>query len=192
MKQATTAQKAEILSRALPYIQRYTGKTVVVKYGGNAMTDDELKAAVMGDIVLLSLVGVKVVLVHGGGPEITALLKKMGKESKFIDGLRYTDEETRDAVQMVLNRTNAEYIAAMFGAEADDWRGKKITMESQMVQCGRDKVPGIRVGGSPELAEKVYARGNKARKIGETWLVPTGAPKPSVEQIAAELGADEA
>ena len=102
MTNATTAQKADILSQALPYIQKYNNKTVVVKYGGNAMLDDELKAAVMGDIVLLSCIGIKVVLVHGGGPEISGMLKKIGKESKFINGLRYTDEETRDVAQMVL------------------------------------------------------------------------------------------
>ncbi len=108
----TTAQKAEILSRALPYIQKYTGKTVVVKYGGNAMTNAELKEAVMGDIVLLSCIGIKVVLVHGGGPEITSLLKKIGKESKFINGLRYTDEETRDVAQMVLaGKLNKDLVA---------------------------------------------------------------------------------
>lgn len=112
MTQTTTAQKAEILSQALPYIQKYTGKTVVVKYGGNAMTNNELKAAVMGDIVLLSCIGIKVVLVHGGGPEITTLLKKVGKESKFINGLRYTDEETRDIAQMVLaGKLNKDLVA---------------------------------------------------------------------------------
>ncbi len=102
MTNATTAQKADILSQALPYIQKYNGKTVVVKYGGNAMLDNELKSAVMRDIVLLSCIGIKVVLVHGGGPEISGMLKKIGKESKFINGLRYTDEETRDVAQMVL------------------------------------------------------------------------------------------
>lgn len=112
MAQTTTAQKAEILSQALPYIQKYNGKTVVVKYGGNAMTNDELKEAVMGDIVLLSCIGIKVVLVHGGGPEITGLLKKIGKESKFINGLRYTDEETRDVAQMVLaGKLNKDLVA---------------------------------------------------------------------------------
>ena len=112
MTQTTTAQKAEILSRALPYIQKYNGKTVVVKYGGNAMTNNELKEAVMGDIVLLSCIGIKVVLVHGGGPEITGLLKKIGKESKFINGLRYTDEETRDVAQMVLaGKLNKDLVA---------------------------------------------------------------------------------
>ena len=98
----TNAQRAEVLTQALPYIQKYTDKIIVVKYGGNAMINDELKDAVMGDIVLLSLIGIKVVLVHGGGPEITNMLKMIGKESKFVNGLRVTDKETVDIVQMVL------------------------------------------------------------------------------------------
>lgn len=96
------AQRAQVLIHALPYIQKYTNKIIVVKYGGNAMISDELKDAVMGDIVLLSLIGIKVVLVHGGGPEITNMLKMIGKESKFVNGLRVTDKETVDIVQMVL------------------------------------------------------------------------------------------
>lgn len=98
----TNAQRAEVLTQALPYIQKYYGKTVVIKYGGNAMINEELKQQVMEDIVLLSLIGVKVVLVHGGGPEITDMLKKIGKESVFVDGLRVTDKETAEVVQMVL------------------------------------------------------------------------------------------
>lgn len=98
----STADRAQVLTQALPYIKQYSGKTVVIKYGGNAMTSDELKSAVMEDIVLLSTVGIKVVLVHGGGPEINEMLGKVGKESKFINGLRYTDAETMDIVQMVL------------------------------------------------------------------------------------------
>lgn len=94
--------RAGILVEALPYIQEYAGKIIVVKYGGNAMINEELKQAVIRDIVLLNLVGIRVVLVHGGGPEISELLKKTGKESKFVKGLRYTDEEVMDAVQMVL------------------------------------------------------------------------------------------
>ena len=94
--------KAEILVQALPYIQEYYNKIVVIKYGGNAMISDELRDTMMTDIVLLSLVGIKVVLVHGGGPEITKMLEKIGKESKFVNGLRYTDEETSEVVQMVL------------------------------------------------------------------------------------------
>lgn len=94
--------RASILSDALPYIQKYSNKVIVVKYGGNAMTNDTLKQAVMSDIVLLSAIGMKIVLVHGGGPEINDMLKRVGKESKFVNGLRYTDEETVEIVQMVL------------------------------------------------------------------------------------------
>ena len=95
----SNAQRAEVLTQALPYIKRYNGKTVVVKYGGNAMINDQLKEQVMEDIVLLSLVGVKVVLVHGGGPEISDLMSRLGKKPEFVDGLRVTDKET---VEMVL------------------------------------------------------------------------------------------
>lgn len=98
----TNAQRAEVLTQALPYIQKYYNKTVVIKYGGNAMINEELKQQVMEDIVLLHLIGVKVVLVHGGGPEITDMLSRIGKESKFVDGLRVTDKETAEVVQMVL------------------------------------------------------------------------------------------
>lgn len=96
------SQRAQVLIQALPYIKKYCNKIIVVKYGGNAMINEELKEAVMGDIVLLSLIGIKVVLVHGGGPEITEMLGKVGKKSEFIDGLRVTDKETVDIVQMVL------------------------------------------------------------------------------------------
>ncbi len=95
-------ERAQVLVQALPYIKKYAGETVVVKYGGNAMVNDELKDAVMSDIVLMQLVGINVVLVHGGGPEINAMLGKIGKESKFIGGMRYTDEETVGIVQQVL------------------------------------------------------------------------------------------
>lgn len=98
----SNSQRAKVLIEALPYIQDYNGKIVVVKYGGNAMINEELKRAVMGDIVLLSLIGVKVVLVHGGGPEISDMLGKIGKKSEFKNGLRVTDKETAEVVQMVL------------------------------------------------------------------------------------------
>ncbi|MBE6625283.1 MAG: acetylglutamate kinase [Ruminococcaceae bacterium] len=98
----TNAHRAEVLTQALPYIQKYYGKSVVVKYGGNAMINEHLKEQVMEDIVLLHLIGVKVVLVHGGGPEITDMLKRIGKESVFHNGLRVTDKETAEVVQMVL------------------------------------------------------------------------------------------
>ncbi len=106
--------RSEILIQALPYIQKYNNKIIVIKYGGNAMVDEKLKNAVMTDLVLLSLVGIKVVLVHGGGPEINDMLKKTGKESKFVDGLRYTDEETMDIVQMVLaGKVNKDLVALL-------------------------------------------------------------------------------
>ncbi|MDR2798557.1 MAG: acetylglutamate kinase [Treponema sp.] len=96
------ADQAAVLVHALPYIQRYQGKTMVVKYGGNAMIHADLKAAVMQDVILMSCVGIRTVLVHGGGPEIEAMLQALGKESRFVRGLRYTDEETMEIVQMVL------------------------------------------------------------------------------------------
>jgi len=103
--------KAQVLTEALPYIQKYHGKTVVVKYGGNAMLSDGLRDAVISDIVLLSCVGINVVLVHGGGPEITDMLAKLGKESRFINGLRYTDAESISVVQMVLaGKTNKDLV----------------------------------------------------------------------------------
>ena len=98
----SNAQRAEVLTAALPYIKKYSGKTVVIKYGGNAMINETLKQQVMEDIALLWLIGVKVVLVHGGGPEINETMKRFGKEAKFVDGLRVTDKETVDIVQMVL------------------------------------------------------------------------------------------
>lgn len=98
----SNAQRAEVLTQALPYIKRYTGKIVVIKYGGNAMINEDLKKQVMEDIALLWLIGVRVVLIHGGGPEISEVMSKLGKKPEFIDGLRVTDKETIDIVQMVL------------------------------------------------------------------------------------------
>ena len=95
-------QRVQVITEALPYIKKYYNKIIVVKYGGNAMINEELKEAVMGDLVLLALIGIKVVLVHGGGPEITEMLSKIGKKSEFVNGLRVTDKETVDIVQMVL------------------------------------------------------------------------------------------
>lgn len=120
--------RANVMVEALPYLQKYNNKVVVVKYGGNAMTNDRLKQAVMQDIVLLSLVGIKVVLVHGGGPEINDMLGKIGKESKFVNGLRYTDEETIDIVQMVLaGKVNKDLVSMLESHE-----GKAIGL------CGLD------------------------------------------------------
>ena len=111
---ASHAQQAKTLVEALPYIQKFTGKTIVVKYGGNAMISEELRKAVMSDIILLSLVGIRVVVVHGGGPEISDMLKKIGHESKFVDGLRYTDETTMDVVQSILcGKVNKNLVAQL-------------------------------------------------------------------------------
>ena len=98
----SNSERAQVLAAALPYIRKYNGKVIVVKYGGNAMINEELKQQVMEDIVLLHLIGVKIVLVHGGGPEISDLMQRLGMEPKFVDGLRVTDKETVDLVQMVL------------------------------------------------------------------------------------------
>lgn len=109
--QLDNAQRAKVLTQALPYIQKYNGKIVVIKYGGNAMIDEQLKQQVMEDIILLQLIGVKTVLVHGGGPEITSMMQKLGKETQFVDGLRVTDKESASIAQMVLSgKVNKELV----------------------------------------------------------------------------------
>ena len=126
--------KAEVLSEALPYIQRFHGKTIVIKYGGNAMISEKLKDSVMRDIVLLSLIGVQVVLVHGGGPEITDMLQKLGKQTQFVDGLRVTDAETADVVQMVLAGKINKTLVNLIGQKG----GRAIGLsgiDGQMIQA---------------------------------------------------------
>ena len=126
-------QMALLFSEATPYIQKYHGKTLVIKYGGNAMVNDDLKLAVMNDLVTLTLLGVRVVLVHGGGPAINRMLKKVGKESKFVGGLRYTDEETMGIVQQVLaGQVNKDLVALLKG------RGVGLCgMDGHMIMCKR-------------------------------------------------------
>ena len=142
------AQRAQVLVHALPYIQKYTNKIIVVKYGGNAMLNEELKSAVMNDIVLLSLIGIKVVLVHGGGPEISETLKAMGKTSAFVEGRRVTDEETVDVVQMVLAGKINKDLVALFGS-----------MDSNAIGlCGID---GKLIEAEPLNAELGYVGGVK-------------------------------
>ena len=117
----TIQQWSQVLVEALPYFKNWVGKVVVVKYGGNAMLNEELKQAVMEDIVLLNTIGIKVVLVHGGGPEINKMLEKVGKESKFVDGLRYTDEETMEIVQMVLTgKLNKDIVGILLQKSGKD------------------------------------------------------------------------
>ena len=134
-------QKANVLSQALPYIQKYSGKTVVIKYGGNAMINEELKNTVIRDIVLLNCVGIKVVVIHGGGPEINEYLKRIGKKSEFVNGLRVTDEETINIVQMVLaGKVNKDIVSlidknagkavGLCGIDANLLKAKKIELQN--------------------------------------------------------------
>ena len=144
MDKISNTDKSQILIDALPYIQRYSNKVVVVKYGGNAMTNKELKDAVMTDIVLLSLVGIKVVLVHGGGPEINDMLKKLNIESRFINGLRYTDDATIDVVKMVLagkvNKELVQLLAQHNGSAVGlcGIDGEMLTAEKKTTDDGQD------------------------------------------------------
>ena len=159
----SNSQRAEVLVQAMPNIQHYTGSIVVVKYGGNAMINEELKQQVMEDIVLLHLIGVKVVLVHGGGPEITETMKRMGKESVFVDGLRVTDKETVDIVQMVLagkiNKTLVNLLAVK-GGRAIGISGMDASLISAKVKDPRlgyvGEVTGVNVTSILDLLEKGY------------------------------------
>lgn len=136
MESITNFQRAEVLTQALPYIQKYNGKVVVVKYGGSAMINESLKQQVMEDIILLHLIGVKVVLVHGGGPEINDTLKQLGKQAEFYNGLRVTDKETVDVVQMVLaGKVNKELVKLleMKGGKAIGLSG----IDGGMIKCAK-------------------------------------------------------
>ncbi|MBC8536883.1 acetylglutamate kinase [Feifania hominis] len=144
--------KAGVLVQALPYIQRYTNKTIVVKYGGNAMVSGELKDAVISDIVLLSLVGIHVVLVHGGGPEISQMLDKIGKQSRFVNGLRYTDAETMDIVQMVLSgKVNKDLVSLIQkkGGSAVGLCG----LDGSLIQAKKLEEPGVDYGYVGEITD---------------------------------------
>ncbi|MBQ7526047.1 MAG: acetylglutamate kinase [Abditibacteriota bacterium] len=126
-----TATQADVLIKALPYIQKYYGKTVVIKYGGNAMIDDDLKQSVIRDVVLMHYVGMKVILIHGGGPDITAAMKKMGKEPEFVNGRRVTDAETMEIVEMVLaGKTNKGIVSIInnMGGKAVGLSGKDASL----------------------------------------------------------------
>jgi len=162
-------ERAKILAQALPYIQKYNRKTIVIKYGGNAMTNEELKRAVMTDIVLLPLVGINVVLVHGGGPEINDMLNKVGKESKFIKGLRYTDEETMDIVQMVLcGKVNKELVSLITSQG-----GRAVGL------CGFD--------GGMLTAEKLCDDGTDYGYVGEITHVDTSIITDIIEDNAVPV-----
>ena len=191
-------KKAGILIEALPYIQKFSGKTVVIKYGGNAMINPELKEAVMNDIVLMQLVGVNVVLVHGGGPEISGMLKKIGKESRFVGGMRYTDAETMDIVQQVLaGKVNKDLVQLL-----ENTGGKAVGLcglDGSMLKA--DKLPAAEdlgfVGEIREVNTKIV---EDAIASGYTPVISTVAAgyhgevyninaDVAAARIAAELGA---
>ena len=167
--------RSKILIDALPHIQRYNGKIVVVKYGGNAMTNEALKQAVMSDIVLLSLVGIKVVLVHGGGPEINDMLRRLNIESKFIGGLRYTDKETVDVVKMVLaGKVNKELVALLAEHQGSDV-GDIVSVNTKPI------LDALNGGYVPVIATVASS------KSGQTYNVNADT---AAARIAAELKAE--
>ena len=188
-----------MLIDALPYIQKYNNKIVVVKYGGNAMTNDDLKQAVMSDIVLLSLVGVKVVLVHGGGPEINDMLKRLNIESKFIGGLRYTDKETIDVVKMVLaGKVNKELVAllaanggnavGLCGLDGKMLMAEKLKSEQDLGFVG--EITGVNTKGITDSLNNGYVlviATVASTEDGQTMNINADT---AASRIAAELGAE--
>ena len=180
--------RAQVLAEALPYIQKYSGKTIVVKYGGNAMISEDLRRAVISDLVLLNLVGIRVVVVHGGGPEINEMLTKVGKESKFVDGLRDTDAETMDIVQQVLcGRVNKS-----LGATRSRRGGRAIGlcgMDGALFQaeCLDEKygLVGNITGVNPEPVENALATGY----IPVVSTVAQGTDAETAYNINADIAA---
>ncbi|MDE5557523.1 MAG: acetylglutamate kinase [Ruminococcus sp.] len=201
MEKISNNDKAQVLINALPYIQKYNNKILVIKYGGNAMTNNELKDAVMTDIVLLSLVGVKVVLVHGGGPEINDMLGKLGIESRFVNGLRYTDDATVNVVKMVLagkvNKELVQLLAQHKGSAVGlcGIDGGMITAERETTEDGQDlgwvgRVTNVNT--KPIL--DALANGNipviatvATDEYGNTYNINADT---AAARIAAELGAE--
>ena len=193
----SNAKRAEILTRALPYIQKYADKVVVVKYGGNAMINEELKAAVIRDIVLLRQVGIKVVLVHGGGPEITEMLGKIGKKSEFVNGLRVTDAETAEIVQMVLaGKINKSLVSlientggrsvGLCGADGNLIRAKQLRAE--LGQVG--EITEINVEPINDLIERGYIPVIATIGFDENGTVYNINADTAAARIAGMLGAE--
>lgn len=189
MQNISNQDRAKVLIQALPYIQKYSGQTIVVKYGGNAMISPELKDAVMSDIVLMQLVGINVVLVHGGGPEISQMLKKIGKESKFSNGLRVTDEETIDIVQMVLaGKVNKSLVQLL-----EQHSGKAIGLcglDGRMIMAEK-LIAGEDLGFVGEITEVNTEVIENATKNGYIPIISTvaGGYKGEVFNINADLAA---
>lgn len=192
-------ERADILVQALPYIKHFSGKTVVVKYGGSSMIDEELKNAVMTDIILLSLVGIHVVLIHGGGPEINDMLKKIGKEPKFVNGLRYTDGETMEIVQMVLagkvNKSLTQLIESqggralgLCGIDGGMLMAKKLSNGDYGLVGELDKVD---IRPITDALEKGYIPVISPIASGEHGEVYNVNADTAAARIAAELSAEK-
>ncbi len=198
--QISNGDRAKVLVQALPYIQTHAGRTIVVKYGGSAMADEKLKDAVMSDIVLMQLVGIRVVVVHGGGNEISAMLKKIGKQSRFVDGLRYTDRETIDVVQMVLaGKVNKDLVQLL---ERHNGRALGLCGLDDGLLKAEKMVYKEDLGYVGEITEVNPAVLNNATQSGYVPVVATIAGGPNGEvfninadiaaaRIAAELGAEK-
>lgn len=201
MEKISNSDKSQILIDALPYIQKYSNKIVVIKYGGNAMTNKELKDAVMTDIVLLTLVGIKVVLVHGGGPEINDMLKRLNIESKFINGLRYTSDETIDVVKMVLTgKVNKELVQLLAQHKGNavglcGIDGEMLTAEKKLTDDGQDLGwVGEIIGVNTKPILDAISNGNipviatvATDSQGNTYNINADT---AAARIAAELGAE--
>lgn len=184
-----TSKRAKVLIQAMPYIKKYVGETIVVKYGGNAMINEDLKSAVMSDLVLMQLVGINVVLVHGGGPEINAMLDAVGKESRFENGMRVTDKETIDIVQMVLaGKVNKSLVQLLesHGGKALGFCGLdgRLLMAEKLISS-------VDLGYVGEIKEVNPAPLNNAMQNGYIPIVATvaGGYDGNVYNINADLAA---
>ncbi len=180
--------RAQVLAEAMPYIQKYNGKTVVVKYGGNAMISEELRQAVISDLILLSLVGVRVVVVHGGGPEISDMLKRLGHQSKFVDGLRYTDEETMEVVQQVLCGKVNKDLVALINAQGGRAVGL-CGMDADLFQATQlDEKYGL-VGSIQKVAPDVVEDALHNGYIPVVSTVAMGTDGPTAYNVNADTAA---
>ena len=196
----SNSDRAKILVQALPYIQEHAGKTIVVKYGGSAMVDEVLKDAVMCDIVLMQLVGIRVVLVHGGGKEISAMLKKIGKESRFVNGLRCTDSETIHVVQMVLaGKVNKDLVqllgrhngraVGLCGLDDNMLRAEKISADEDLGFVG--EITGVNPAPLNNATQNGYVPVVATIAGGKNGEVYNINADTAAARIAAELGAEK-
>lgn len=199
MENISNVVKAQVLNDALPYIRKYHDKVVVIKYGGNAMTSEELKNAVMSDIVLLSLVGIKTVLVHGGGPEISEMLKKVGIASRFVNGLRYTDAETAEIVRMVLaGKINKSLVSlleqhggqaiGLCGSDGGMIQVQKLEAEEDLGFVG--EITGVNVQPITDALDKGYIPVIATVATDKSGQVYNINADTAAAQIAAALGAE--